>query len=203
MDAYFHSLISVKHWGGKIEDYYPIHDLIDSTKELCSDNRHRILHTIWGVRRVIIPIFGSSITNSEGKTISVKDLCEKDHLLIDYQNRFIPTLNDFVQAMNFKEDISWKGNLENFHKKYANDPKLSELLLSPLASTGQLKSLLITHNSWFLNEIVPKILGYLPSILEFELSPFNIYESMKFELWMDNGMAIAPSARIINKSRIN
>lgn len=55
MDAYAHARISVKRWGGSPDDYYPIQDFIDSTKELCSDNRHRILHTLWGVRRVVIP----------------------------------------------------------------------------------------------------------------------------------------------------
>jgi len=55
MNAYKHAEISVKKRGGKIEDYYPIHFFMDSTKELCSDNRHRILHNLWGIRRVIIP----------------------------------------------------------------------------------------------------------------------------------------------------
>lgn len=201
MDAYFHSLISVRRWGGKVEDYYPIHELIDSTKELCSDNRHRILHTIWGVRRIIIPVFGATITNSDGKLVTVKDLCEKDHLLPDYQNRFIPTLSDFVQAVDLQADDSWKSKIEDFHQQHSKDPKLSEILLSPLANTGQLKSLLITHNSWFLNEMVPKILGYLPKISNFNLSPSKFYECMRFELWMDNGAGVAPSAKMIEKNR--
>ncbi len=37
----------------------------------------------------------------------------------------------------------------------------SDLLLSPLQITGKLQSLLLTHNSWFLNAICPKILGHL------------------------------------------
>jgi len=32
MDAYKHAEISVKKRGGKIEDYYPIHFFMDSTK---------------------------------------------------------------------------------------------------------------------------------------------------------------------------
>lgn len=40
MNPLDHSKISVKRRGGIIEDYYPIHFFLDSTKELCSDNRH-------------------------------------------------------------------------------------------------------------------------------------------------------------------
>lgn len=201
MDAYVHARISVSHWGGVVEDYYPIHAFIDSTKELCSDNRHRILHTLWGVRRVIIPIFGPAITNSAGKLVNVKDICERDHILPDYQNRFIPTLSDFVQAIELKDSDSWRIKIEAFHQQYAHDHKLAELLLSPLANTGQLKSLLITHNSWFLNEIASKVLGHSPQISDFELSPSEFYGHMRFELWMDNGTVLAPSARILENTR--
>ena len=91
MNPYKHAEISVKHRGGKIDDYYPIHAFMDSTKELCSDNRHRILHNLWGVRRVIIPLFGHTITNSDGKTIVLKTFVSK---IISFQiieiNLFLP-----------------------------------------------------------------------------------------------------------------
>lgn len=61
MNPATHSRISVAKRKGKFEDYYPIHFFMDATKELCSDNRHRILHNLWGIRRVIIPIFGHNI----------------------------------------------------------------------------------------------------------------------------------------------
>lgn len=48
MNAMQHARISAKRWGGEAEDYYEIHNFIDSTKILCSDARHRILHTLWG-----------------------------------------------------------------------------------------------------------------------------------------------------------
>lgn len=57
MNAYKHAEISVRKRGGIIEDYYAIHDFMDCTKELCSDNQHRILHTLWGVRQVVVTIF--------------------------------------------------------------------------------------------------------------------------------------------------
>lgn len=118
LNAYIHSEISVKTRGGKIEDYYPIHTFIDCTKDICPDNRHRILHTMWGINNIVVPIFGHTIVNSSGKKVNVKDLCEQDHVLPDYRNKFIPTLSDFVEAIDEKEiDIfEWKNKIERFHK---------------------------------------------------------------------------------------
>jgi hypothetical protein len=193
MNAYKHAEISVKKRGGVVEDYLAIHDFIDSTKELCSDNRHRILHTHWGIRRVIVPIFGQTITNTHGKIINVKDLCEQDHILPDYLNRFIPTLADFTSALDRNDDDEKR--LQEFTHSYEDDKELMDLLLSPLANTGSLIALFITHNSWFINEIVPKVLKRKPVITNFNISPADFFDRMNFQLWMDNGSAIPPSAR--------
>ncbi|AWW00797.1 DUF6915 family protein [Arcticibacterium luteifluviistationis] len=194
MNAYKHAELSAKRRGGLIEDYLPIHKFIDSTKELCSDNRHRILHNLWGIRRVINPIFGETIVNSSGRTINIKDLCEQDHILPDYGNKFIPTLHDFSQelASNLNTDL-----LDDFILTYENDDEVKELLLSPLAITGNKKSLFFTHNSWFINEIIPKIFPRKARITDFEISPSYFFESMNFTLWMDNGNSIPQSARKI------
>ena len=125
-----------------------IHNFIDSTKILCSDARHRILHTLWGVCQVVVPIFGHSIQNSAGKSIDVKDLCERDHLLVDYQQRFIPTLHDFVDSIDPQQlPAHFAIQIEQLHEQYINNPEISKLLLSPLNITGKLESLLLTHNS--------------------------------------------------------
>mgnify|MGYP001007014146 CR=1 FL=1 len=193
MNSVIHSKISVKKRGGKIEDYLPIHDFIDSTKELCSDNRHRILHTMWGIKRVIIPIFGHTIINSDNKEVNVKDLCEQDHILPDYQNRFIPTLSDFVNAIDIT--LGDKYDFENFTKFYENDKELMDLLLSPLNNTGIKSSLLITHNSWFINEIVPQILNRKIEIKNFDIKPSDLFNNMNFKLWMDNGSSFPDSCK--------
>ncbi len=170
MDPYKHAEISVSRRGGEIEDYLPIHTLMDSTKELISDNRHRFLHTLWGVRQVVIPIFGHTIYNSLGKAVLVKDICEQDHILPDYRNRFIPTLSDFVHAM---EDQKADEELfRKFHQECDLPEEIQELMLSPLAVTGEIKSLYFTHNSWFVNQILPKIFPFSPRIQSFSLSKF-------------------------------
>lgn len=194
MNSIIHSKISVKNRGGKIEDYLPIHDFIDSTKELCSDNRHRILHTMWGIKRVVVPIFGHTIINSDNKAVNVKDLCEQDHILPDYHNRFIPTLSDFVA--NIDKTVVDKFDFATFCKSYENEPELKELLLSPLSNTGLKASLLITHNSWFINEIVPRILKRNVEVKDFDIKPSDLYNNMAFRLWMDNGSAYPESCRL-------
>ena len=42
-NCYYHSLSSVKKWGGKPEDYQPIHDWFDESKKLTSHFAHRAL----------------------------------------------------------------------------------------------------------------------------------------------------------------
>ena len=194
MNAVLHAKISVQRRGGKIEDYLPIHEFIDSTKEICSDNRHRILHTIWGVKRIIIPIFGHTIINSDNKTVNVKDLCEQDHILPDYQNKFIPTLADFVRAIDKKQVENF--DFEQIAQTYQDDPALFELLISPLNNTGLKAALLLTHNAWFLNEIVPKIFNRPAKIKDFEIKPSDLFDNMAFELWMDNGASYPKSCQL-------
>lgn len=200
MNAYIHSEISVRKRGGKIEDYYPIHDFMDCTKELCSDNRHRILHTMWGIKQVIIPIFGHTLINADGKAVNVKDLCEQDHILPDYRNKFIPALADFAEAIEGRQDDL--ARFQQFFEDYKHDKLLTRLLLSPLNHTGQAKSLLLTHNSWFVNDIVPFIFKTAPCLRIFSISPAELFERMDFRLWMDNGAEYPPSAKNIEKMKV-
>ncbi|MEG0486413.1 MAG: hypothetical protein RR575_00610 [Acinetobacter sp.] len=201
MNAMQHARISAKRWGGEPEDYYEIHSFIDSTKSLCSDARHRILHTLWGVNSVVVPVFGHSLQNSAGKSIDIKDLCERDHLLVDYQQRFIPTLNDFVNAIDATQlPKNFEQQLEQLHQYYLQDKTLSQLMLSPLALTGKLHSLLLTHNSWFIYDILPRI-GLLPKLENILYSPADFFSAMRFELWMDNGMAIPLSAQALHQRK--
>lgn len=194
MNPLIHSKISVAKRGGKIEDYYPIHFFMDSTKELCSDNRHRILHNLWGVRRVIVPIFGHTLVNSSGKEVNVKDMCEQDHILPDYNNKFIPTLNDFVGSFEELSDDEF-GTINRVYGEFEGRREIQELLVSPLNVTGQLKALRITHNTWFCNEIIPKIFS-IPFQMK-DLGSITLFDKMSFNLWMDNGSHLPPSCQKI------
>jgi len=41
MHSYYHALSSVKRFGGKPEDYLPIHEFFDESKSHFADFRHR------------------------------------------------------------------------------------------------------------------------------------------------------------------
>ena len=189
MNPYLHSKISVNKRGGCIDDYYPLHSFLDSTKELCSDNRHRILHNHWGLRRVIIPIFGHTIINSDGKEVNVKDMLEQDHILPDFNNKFIPILADFTNEM---EELSpnEKRRIDEIFMTIKSK-KSKDLMLSPLDVTGNLKSLRITFSSWFIRSIIPNTVDCSMDIED--VNGLNIFENMNFKLWMDNGSGLPRS----------
>lgn len=197
-----HCRISTRRWGGIESDYYPIHAFIDSTKTLCADARHRVLHTHWAIHHVVLPIFGHTLVNADGKHVDVRDMCERDHLLADYGNRFIPTLADFVSTIEIADEAALKRNIESFHTDFCGDRRIADLMLSPLAATGELKSLLVTHNSWFVNEILPRIFGTEVVIQQFSIGPAQLFNAMRFEPWMDNGLVSAPSAVKLDRLQI-
>jgi hypothetical protein len=100
---WIHAQASAKKYGGKPEDYLPIHNLMDSSKGTIADSRHRALtHNAWFVGTILEQVFGVTLTNSDGKIVSVRDIGEQ-HVLEDYRMRFIPSAQDFLQEMEVKE----------------------------------------------------------------------------------------------------
>lgn len=91
-NPYHHSLSSVKKWGGVVEDYLPIHDWFDASKEMMGDFRHRALrHHSQGIFEAE-RTFGHTITLSSGRVIPVRWIGEQ-HVTEDMG--FIPTLSDW------------------------------------------------------------------------------------------------------------
>lgn len=73
-----HAQSSAKRFGGKPEDYLPIHNWFDESKAFLADFRHRALrHHSEGVF-LCERIFGVSIVNSEGKGIPVRYIGEQN-----------------------------------------------------------------------------------------------------------------------------
>lgn len=109
---WIHALSSARRYGGKPEDYIEIHNLMDSSKGTVADSRHRALtHTTWFLSTILEKVFGVTITNSEGRQISVRDIGEQ-HVLEDFGGRFIPTVQDYFAGMEFKEwMLSGKGDV--------------------------------------------------------------------------------------------
>ena len=116
---YIHALSSAKRYGGKPEDYEPIHNFMDSSKSCFPDNRHRALtHNAWFIGQVLERVkFDNSgpvtsdnrfpyIINSDDKKVFVRDIGEQ-HILEDYAGKFIPSASDFIQEMTF---LDWMQN---------------------------------------------------------------------------------------------
>jgi len=95
--TWYHAQSSARLFGGMPEDYLPIHDFLDSSKESFCDFRHRaVYHHAEGVfeceRR-----FGSVITNSDGKEVPVRYIAE-GHVREDCGGR-IPTRADWLSCI--------------------------------------------------------------------------------------------------------
>lgn len=100
---YLHAVSSAKRYGGIPEDYIEIHNLMDSSKGAMADNRHRALtHTSWFLSTILERVFGVTLTNSQGKVVSVRDIGEQ-HVLEDFGGRYIPSAQDYLGEMDFKD----------------------------------------------------------------------------------------------------
>jgi hypothetical protein len=95
-----HSKSSVKRWGGKVEDYLSIHELIDSPKSTMNNNSSRLLtHNTWFVYHIIPKIFGYNITNSDGKSVDTVDVAML-HIAEDFRMKFVPTPQDYLKHLD-------------------------------------------------------------------------------------------------------
>jgi hypothetical protein len=107
---YHHAVSSARRHGGKPEDYLPIHDWFDASKEHLANFRHRALrhHTqgIFEAERV----FGPTITNSDGKEIPTRILGEQ-HVREDCGR--IPTLADWLSKIPGERWMIDQVKLEN------------------------------------------------------------------------------------------
>jgi hypothetical protein len=114
-----HAESSVRKWGGTVDDYMPIHNLMDSSKGTIADSRHRALtHNTWfiGPDGPLELIFGYTITNTDSRQVSVRDIGEQ-HVMEDFGNRFIPSAQDYLQEIEMKDwMVSGKGTPPSFAK---------------------------------------------------------------------------------------
>lgn len=96
MKPLVHAQLSVKKYGGTLDDYLKIHEWFDQTKSHVPDMRHRaILHSSFGIY-LCAQVFGDYFTNSDDRLIAVRDLGE-EHVLQDMDT--IPTVQDYLDGM--------------------------------------------------------------------------------------------------------
>lgn len=74
MNPYDHALSSVRHYGGRAEDYQQLENWLDASKATLAHFTHRALrHHRQGVAEAV-QLFGDHLTNSDGDQIAVSSL---------------------------------------------------------------------------------------------------------------------------------
>lgn len=105
MKPHVHAKRSARKWGGLPTDYQPIHDFIDSPKSAFCDVRQRaILHNSFGIY-LAEKVFGPTLVNSDGRTVSVRDVAEY-HVFDDLGH--IPTVEKWLKNLPV-EPWMWGG----------------------------------------------------------------------------------------------
>jgi hypothetical protein len=113
---YHHALSSVKKWGGVVEDYLPIHNWFDASKEMHGDFRHRFLrHHAQGIFEAE-RIFGTTITLSTGHVIPVRWIGEQ-HVIEDCGR--IPTITDWAIQIR---PAPWMNRPERLSRQFGEKP---------------------------------------------------------------------------------
>lgn len=100
---FHHAQSSARKHGGVAEDYIPLHNWFDATKQHFADLRHRALrHHAEGIFECE-RVFGTTIVNSDGKHVPVRILGEQ-HVKEDLKR--IPTVADWLRCMTVQ---AWMG----------------------------------------------------------------------------------------------
>jgi Domain of unknown function (DUF6915) len=95
-NPWHHAVSSSRKWGGRPEDYVPVHEWFDATKAWMPDFRHRaIRHHSEGIFECM-QAFGTTITLSTGKQIPVRWIGEQ-HVQEDLGH--IPTAADWLRRL--------------------------------------------------------------------------------------------------------
>ncbi len=197
MNPQTHAEISVRHRGGAVSDWFPLHSMMDASKEVESSNLHRCLtHHLFYIRQVMVPHFGATLNLTGGGKADVKDAMEMDHVCSDFAGRYLPCLSDYVALI--RDDPSDRDLVRQFDEEhgafYAAYPQVREHILAPLSHTGHLKACLLTMNSWWLNWVLPKAFPGVPlQIKDFGVKPADLFGRMEYADWVNNGRGTPPS----------
>lgn len=124
MKPFVHAKSSAKVFGGTPEDYLEIHQLLDSSKAVFADNRHRALtHNSWFINTILPKIFGDTITNSSGKEVAVIEIAER-HLLEDFGMQFIPNAQDYLIELKHLPWMNGQGLPQSVYQVAEEDDKI-------------------------------------------------------------------------------
>lgn len=102
INSWYHAKSAAHKWGGKPEDYLPIEEFIDSSKQVIGDIRHRSLyHHTLGVF-LCEKIFGKTL--SIGRMQIPVRLIAEQHVIEDLG--WLPSPSDYIAGMIAKDWMS-------------------------------------------------------------------------------------------------
>lgn len=185
---FVHAKSSAARYGGKPSDYVKIHEKMDCSKGEIGDLRHRALtHHMFFVRECIVPLFGSTITNSDGQEVSVVEICEQ-HMTEDFsddgkQAGFVPTAGDYLAEMNYE---TWLSNGQDGEHPSSQDKRVewSKKAGVSMVTDGSLKIPGLKPPSKNLLDAVRKAMGEtpVPGYLDLHEKPVRQHHGpMKFD----------------------
>lgn len=94
--AWHHAVASARRWGGKPEDYLPVHEFLDASKLILADFRHRALrHHAEGAFQAEA-VLGRVLTNAAGRVVPVRTVAEQ-HIVEDLGR--IPSFADWARCI--------------------------------------------------------------------------------------------------------
>jgi len=103
--SYHHAVSSARKFGGIPADYQAVHDWLDGSKQILADFRHRALRHHAEGCFAAEALFGTTITNSDGREVPVRLIAEQ-HILEDLGR--IPSFADWVR--NIRPE-PWMGHV--------------------------------------------------------------------------------------------
>lgn len=103
MNSWYHAQSAARKWGGTPEDFLPIEEFIDSSKQIIGDVRHRSLYHHTAGCFLAERIFGKTITVGRGIAVPVRLIAER-HILEDLG--WLPSPADYLQGMPIKPWMS-------------------------------------------------------------------------------------------------
>lgn len=159
-----HAQISAKTYGGIWTDYIELHNFLDSSKASCAHFKHRfLLHHAEGIELAVC-LFGEQITNSVGKSISIRQILT-DHLIEDVGK--IVSIEDWARDLMPKNDTPFYQSLAKKREKIEtgeikgerelltvfnlSDEDISSIksfLALPLKQSSHPAAILFSHNSF-------------------------------------------------------
>lgn len=112
-NPFHHAVSSARKYGGKWEDYHPIHAWFDESKGYMADVRHRALrHHAEGII-LCERIFGAVVKNSDGRDVPTRYIGEQ-HVIEDIGR--IPSMQDWFENMTIQP---WMNRAHKLHLELA------------------------------------------------------------------------------------